>query len=429
MERATIRISKKGRGDALMKPLTFIHAADLHLDSPFKGMEANVPPALFERMKESTFRSFARIIDKAIAKRVDFVVLSGDLYDAETRSLRAQIFVRDQLSRLHHYHIPVYIIHGNHDHLGGSWAAIDFTDNVHIFKESYVERKAYYRDGELMAYLYGFSYCQKAVTENMTRQYQKEEGAPFHIGLLHGSIDGNNEHSRYAPFSVNELAEKGFDYWALGHIHKRSIVSEEPPIIYPGNIQGRHRKETGEKGCYLVTLEKGSASWVFLPTADIIWSEAEISIEGLQQMDELLQRCYETMNQLRREQEGVLVSLTFSGYGEVASHLQDQRQLEELVHMLQNGEDKENFVYVVKCSNQTLSHDAWEEIKQEHHFFGDLLKEAEQFEDINAIVRPLWTSSAAREIEMFSEEEKQEIVREAERIVIRELLAEGGGKL
>ncbi|WP_028402503.1 metallophosphoesterase family protein [Ectobacillus panaciterrae] len=409
-----------------MRPLTFIHAADLHLDSPFKGMEANVPPVLFERMKESTFRSFARVIDRAVQERVDFVVLSGDLYDAQTRSLRAQIFVRDQLRRLHDYSIPVYVIHGNHDHLGGNWAAIEFPDNVHIFTESYVERKPYYRDGELMAYIYGFSYHQKAVTENMTNQYKKEKGAPFHIGLLHGSLDGNSEHGRYAPFLLSELLEKNFDYWALGHIHKRSILSEQPPIIYPGNIQGRHRKETGEKGCYLVKLELEASSQVFIPTADILWNEIEVSIEGVHQADELLERCYEAMNSVRRENEGVLVSLTFSGYGVMSPYLQDAR--EELVHILQSGEERENFVYIVKCNDKTLSRDTWEQMKKEHHFFGALLKEAEQFKEIDGILRPLWASSAARELEMFSAEEKQEILKEAERIVIQGLMAEEADK-
>lgn len=239
-----------------MKQVKFIHAADLHLDSPFKGMEMNVAQSVWERMKQSTFESFERIVDKAIQERVDFVLLAGDLYDAETRSLRAQVFVREQMKRLSQYDIPVFIIHGNHDHLGGSWAAIEFPENVHVFTEPYVEEKSFYKNGELLASIYGFSYLQQAVTDNMTAQYTKMSDAPFHIGMLHGSVEGDAEHNRYAPFQIRELKEKQFDYWALGHIHKREILSEEPYIIYPGNIQGRHRKETGEKGAYLIELTK-----------------------------------------------------------------------------------------------------------------------------------------------------------------------------
>ncbi|MFX3624153.1 MAG: exonuclease SbcCD subunit D [Ectobacillus sp.] len=409
-----------------MKSLTFIHAADLHLDSPFKGMEASVPSALFERMKESTFRSFARIIDKAIQERVDFVVISGDLYDAEMRSLRAQVFVREQMRRLHAYNIPAYIIHGNHDHVGGSWAAIEFPDNVHAFLQPYVEAKPYYRDGELLAYLYGFSYHQKAVMDNMTSQYNKAGDAPFHIGLLHGSMDGSNEHSRYAPFQLKELQEKGFDYWALGHIHKRSVLSENPPIIYPGNIQGRHRKETGEKGCYLVELGTGKQVCTFVPTMDIVWEEAEISIEGLQSIDDILTCCYEAIRQVRREREGVLLTLAFSGQGAASSLLQDARQLEDIMHILNDGEIQENFVYIVKCYNYTFSHEAWERLKSENDFFADLLKETEAFTDMDTVLRPLWNSAARKVLEPFSDEEKEEIRKEAERIVIEGLLAEGG---
>lgn len=109
-----------------MKQVKFIHAADLHLDSPFKGMEMNVPQSVWERMKQSTFESFERIVDKAIQERVDFVLLAGDLYDAETRSLRAQVFVREQMKRLSQYDIPVFIIHGNHDHLGEAGQRLSF---------------------------------------------------------------------------------------------------------------------------------------------------------------------------------------------------------------------------------------------------------------------------------------------------------------
>ncbi|MFD3447258.1 exonuclease SbcCD subunit D [Microbacteriaceae bacterium 4G12] len=410
-----------------MRKLTFIHAADLHLDSPFKGMETSVPPVLFERMKESTFRSFSRIVDKAIQEQVDFVVLSGDLYDAETRSLRAQVFVREQLRRLHTYHIPVYIIHGNHDHLGGSWAAIEFPDNVHVFCEPYVEKKPFYKNGELYAYIYGFSYHQKAVTENMTAQYTKDDSAIFHIGMLHGSLDGNTDHSRYAPFLLRELLEKQFDYWALGHIHKRSILSLQPPIVYPGNIQGRHRKESGEKGCYLVSLTEQEAAYTFLSTADVIWEEAVISIEGMETVDELLQCCYETIANKRHETNGVLLTLTFSGCGIVASHLQDVKQVEDMIHIVSEGEEREDFVWIVKWINQTVSDQAWEQMKQEHHFLGDLLQEAESFLGIEDILRPIWGSSAARKtLVPFTAEECEEIRKEAERLLVQELLVKGG---
>ncbi|MDM5153713.1 DNA repair exonuclease [Bacillus sp. DX1.1] len=412
-----------------MKQVKFIHAADLHLDSPFKGLEMNVPTRVWERMKQSTFQSFERIVDKAIQERVDFVLLAGDLYDAETRSLRAQVFVREQMKRLSQYEIPVYIIHGNHDHLGGSWAAIEFPENVHVFTEPYVEEKSFYKDGELLASIYGFSYLQQAVTDNMTDQYNKMSDAPFHIGMLHGSVEGDAEHNRYAPFQLRELKEKQFDYWALGHIHKREILSEEPYMIYPGNIQGRHRKETGEKGAYVVTLTEQEMACSFFSAADVIWEETEIVIDELQTVDNLMEACTEAINEWRKEEEGTLLTVVFTGQGPLSSYLRDEKRVEEIFHILAAGEERRDFVYVIKWRNETISFADIERLKEENHFVGSVLQELESFSNMDAVLRTIWTSPVARNvIESFSEEEKAEIQKEAENIILEQLFEQERGK-
>ncbi|MFJ8527425.1 exonuclease SbcCD subunit D [Bacillus sp. NPDC094106] len=406
-----------------MKEIKFIHAADLHLDSPFKGMEMNVPASVWERMKQSTFQSFERIIDKAIQERVDFVLLAGDLYDAETRSLRAQVFVREQMKRLAQYEIPVYMIHGNHDHLGGSWAAIEFPENVHVFTEPYVEEKSFYKDGELLASIYGFSYLQQAVTDNMTAQYTKMSDAPFHIGMLHGSVEGGDaEHNRYAPFQIRELKEKQFDYWALGHIHKREILAEEPYIVYPGNIQGRHRKETGEKGAYLVEITEQGTNCSFFGAADVIWGEIEIRIDELETVDDLMTACTEAINERRKAEEGTLLTVLFTGQGSLSPYLRDEKRVEEIFHILAAGEERRDFVYVIKWKNETISFAEIERLKEENHFVGNVLQELESFTNMDAVLRTIWTSPVARNvIESFSEEEKAEIQKEAENIILEQL--------
>ncbi len=149
----------------------------------------------------------------------------------------------------------------------------------------------------------------------MTAQYTKMSDAPFHIGMLHGSVEGDAEHNRYAPFQMRELKEKQFDYWALGHIHKREILSEEPYMIYPGNIQGRHRKETGEKGAYLIELTKQGTQCSFFHTADVVWDEIEVCIDGLETVDELMTSLSTALNECRREEEGTLLTVVFTGQG------------------------------------------------------------------------------------------------------------------
>lgn len=405
-----------------MKEVKFIHAADLHLDSPFKGMELNVPSFIWERMKESTFRSFVRIVDKAIQEQVDFVLIAGDLYDGATRSLRAQVLVREQMKRLAQYNINVYIIHGNHDHLGGSWAAIEFPSNVHVFSEPYVEAKSFYKDGELLASIYGFSYHQQAVTDNMTEQYKKMSGAPFHIGMLHGSVEGDAEHNRYAPFHIRELKEKMFDYWALGHIHKREVLAEEPYIVYSGNIQGRHRKETGEKGAYVVSLSKQGAELTFFHTADVVIDELPINIDELETVDDLMDACANSMNSRRRD-EGVLLTVTFTGQGELAPYLRDEKRVEELFHILSQNEERDDFVYAVKWKNETVSFAEIEKLKKENHFIGTALQELESFSNIDSVLRPIWSSPVARKVlRSFSEEEMKEIQKDAENLILEQLL-------
>ena len=109
-----------------MSGIRFIHAADLHLDSPFVGLK-NVPEAILHKMKEAPFLAFRKLIEEAIARKVDFILLAGDLYDGENRSLRTQVRFRREMERLLEHGIQVYIIHGNHDHLGGKGDGTGFT--------------------------------------------------------------------------------------------------------------------------------------------------------------------------------------------------------------------------------------------------------------------------------------------------------------
>ena len=145
--------------------------------------------------------------------------------------------------------------------------------------------------------------------------------------MLHGSVEGDAEHNRYAPFQIRELKEKQFDYWALGHI--REILLEEPYIVYPGNIQGRHRKEIGEKGAYLIELTKQGTQCSFFHTADVVWDEIEVNIDGLETVDDLMTAVSTAMNECRREEEGTLLTAVFTGQGPLSPYLRDENVLKK----------------------------------------------------------------------------------------------------
>ncbi|WP_171016700.1 metallophosphoesterase family protein [Pseudalkalibacillus caeni] len=409
-----------------MSKLTFIHTADLHLDSPFKGLHS-LPSSIYERMKESTFHSLHNIVSLAVEKKVDFVLIAGDLFHSEERSLRAQIKLHNELIRLKDHHIDCFIIHGNHDPLDGYWVNLEWPENVHIFGEE-TSFKPYYKNGKLMAHLYGFSYPTKRVTDNRTQEYVKKEGPDFHIGMLHGNVQGASDHEAYAPFKVEQLLEKQFDYWALGHIHKRQVLTSEPPILYPGNIQGLSKKETGEKGCYLVELEKKRTRLTFQNTAEIIWKKVEVPIDGLTSFSELYSCCEEVIEGIRSDHYGVMATLMFTGSGTMDDFLQNDQEIEDLIVSLRDGEErKKDFIWIAEWKVETNPDWDREELKHSELFAGDIVRLSEQYEDkdIDEALNPLFHHRRARHfISKLSTSEKQELIRDAEKLLLNSLLKE-----
>ena len=311
-----------------MRKITFIHAADLHLDSPFSGLK-NIPEHMLEQIKESTFKAFQKIINEAIRRKVDFILLAGDLYDGENRNLRTQVRFRKEMEKLQQRNIEVFIIHGNHDHLDGNWIHIQQPSNVHTFS-SECEVKSYVKN-DVIVHLYGYSYPTQHVKNRIIEKYTKSEGAMYHIGLLHGNLEGENEHSQYAPFSISDLVNKQFDYWALGNIHKRQEILHSPPIIYPGNIQGRHKKESGVKGCYYVELEGKHSNIEFIPTSEIVWESSLITIDEEDTFDTLHTKCQTMIQQMKEDNQRYFLEIQIVSENSLLSYEDYSRDLLELL--------------------------------------------------------------------------------------------------
>ncbi|HEY4600071.1 MAG TPA: DNA repair exonuclease [Cerasibacillus sp.] len=270
-----------------MSQISFIHAADLHLDTPFRGL-AHIPDTIFSDIRESTFRAFRQLVDVAIQKQVDFVLLVGDLFDNERQSLKAQFELRQGFERLREHRIHVYMSYGNHDYIAGNIHPINYPDNVYVFPDDTVRHVVYTKEGRDLATIYGFSYEERAIHTAKVDEYNlAQTKTPFHLAMLHGSLKTNTEHDVYAPFTLNDLSDKPFDYWALGHIHKRQQLKMNPPIIYPGNIQGRNRKETGEKGCYYVELSSESPNIDFIPLQSIQFQTVNLHVDHIQTIHQL----------------------------------------------------------------------------------------------------------------------------------------------
>ncbi|GAH49465.1 unnamed protein product, partial [marine sediment metagenome] len=213
-----------------MRPFTFVHAADLHLDSPFVGIQ-DVDEEIAERLREATFSTFRHIVDLCVEREVDFVLVAGDIYDSGDRSLRAQIRFRDGLRRLSAAGIPAFVVHGNHDPLDRWSATLQWPEDAHIFGGKTVTRVPVEAEGDMIATVYGISYPTQEVRRNLATEFRRDEKDVYAIGLLHCNVGENTGHEPYAPCSVEDLVRAGMDYWALGHVHNRRIMREDKPVI------------------------------------------------------------------------------------------------------------------------------------------------------------------------------------------------------
>lgn len=241
--------------DSSMKPLRFAHLADLHLDTPFKGL-GNVMSDLAKKLRDASLEAWDRAVEICQAENVDFVLIAGDVYDNEIAGVRAQLRFLWGVRALSEAGIPTFIVHGNHDPAGGRWSAVpEWPEGVTVFGHDEVETIPVRRDGEVIALVHGISYPERHVAANLARRFQRDPNGLFQIGLLHASVGDHPEHGSYAPCSLEDLRRSGLDYWALGHIHKREVLQDaDPTVVYPGNLQARHANEPGAKGFYIVDV-------------------------------------------------------------------------------------------------------------------------------------------------------------------------------
>lgn len=278
-------------------PITFLHAADIHLDSPLRGLERyeNAP---VDRVRGATRRAFERMIDLALAQRVDFVLIAGDLYDGDWRDYNTGLYLVRQLSRLREANINVYAIAGNHDAANKMTRSLHLPENVHLLSH---EQPQTVRINSLDVAIHGQSFARAAVTENLVKTYPDAIPGWLNIGLLHTCLTGMDGHDRYAPCTVDDVRRRGYDYWALGHIHTRATPCAEPLVVFPGNPQGRHIRESGEKGCVLATADaSGRIATVFHRLDAVRWERGRVDASDITTEAELLDAVSGALDSLLR---------------------------------------------------------------------------------------------------------------------------------
>ncbi|MDT0499039.1 DNA repair exonuclease [Algiphilus sp. W345] len=298
--------------------MKFIHAADIHLDSALHGLE-RYEGAPVEEIRSATRRAFDNLIELAIDEQVAFVLLVGDLYDGDWKDYNTGLYFVERMGRLRDASIRAFIVAGNHDAASQITKHLRLPDNVTLFSTRKPERVVL---DDLGVSICGQGFATRAVTDDISQGYPQGDRQLLNIGLLHTCLDGKPGHEPYAPCTVDGLRSKGYQYWALGHVHKREEISQDPWIVFPGNIQGRHIREIGPKGCTLVTVDGGEIVEVAHRDLDVMrWSICELDVSAAETVDDIYEQVREGLQSALDAAEGRPVAVRLVLYGACSAHL------------------------------------------------------------------------------------------------------------
>lgn len=294
--------------------MKFIHLADAHLDSPFLGLSF-LPSNQFNRIKASTQASFTRIVDDAIENQVDLVLIAGDTFDSTHPSPQNQIFFNNQIKRLIKHKIQTVMILGNHDYISPDNLLLPHSPYFKLLgKDQSIEKVEYRTKSGFNYRVVGFSYQQNHIEMDKIPEFLSKNDQIFTFGLMHaGQKVGNKNQDTYAPFTLSEVKDLNYDYFALGHIHLRQTLSRDPLIVYSGNIQGRHINESGAKGYLLGEVDESDhqIDLEFIPTSEIVWQKVKISLDQAISQTDLIQLIQDTLN--KQSNQETLFALEISG--------------------------------------------------------------------------------------------------------------------
>ncbi len=314
-----------------MRRFRFVHTADIHLDSPLKGLAGHEGHAV-QVIRTATREALRALVTRTINEDAAFLLISGDLYDGSWRDYQTGLFFVQQMGRLREAEIPVYLIYGNHDAASKLTTRLRLPDNVVRFPSRRAETRII---RELGVAVHGQSFRKPSISENIALHYPEPRDDCFNVGLLHTSLTGAEGHADNAPCSLEQLVAKGYDYWALGHVHAPSIRHENPHVVYSGVLQGRHIRETGPKGAMLVSVENGAVTDVEpLPVDVVRWRVVSVPATGRCSLHDLVDALRTRLEEAVLEEDGTrLVACRILFTGRTEAHYtalsSQERLLEE----------------------------------------------------------------------------------------------------
>jgi len=307
-----------------MTSFRFVHAADLHLGSPFQGL-ALKDAAIAEIFVEASRKAFSTLVTQSVEAKADFFIVAGDVYDGDWKDNKIGLFFNREIARLDRAGIPVFLLKGNHDAESVITRTITLPKNVSEFPTN---KPGTFRLEALKVALHGQGFADRSANDNLALAYPPPVPGFFNIGVLHTSLTGREPHAPYAPCSLDDLRSRGYDYWALGHVHEYELLGERPSIVFPGNLQGRSIRECGAKGALLVSVEDGVVTHERMIVDEARFGELRVQVERDDDRTAILRRVEEAASVMAEHMEERVLALRvhLSGKSSARNEILGRRQ-------------------------------------------------------------------------------------------------------
>ncbi|OEU49740.1 MAG: hypothetical protein BA872_08865 [Desulfobacterales bacterium C00003060] len=429
--------------------IKFLHTADIHLDSPLCGLE-RYDGAPVNELRCATREALRNLVELAISEQVNFLLIAGDLYDGDWKDYNTGLFFAKEMSRLREADVRVYVVFGNHDAASQITKKLgSIPSNVHHFSSKKPKTEIM---EDIGVAIHGRSFPKRAVTEDISTAYPEARPGYFNIGILHTSLTGREGHEPYAPCTIDGLVSKNYHYWALGHVHKREVVHEDPWIIFPGNIQGRHIRETGAKGCTLVTVEDNESVLVEHRDLDVLrWQVCNVDASGAESPEEIIERVNIEIKRKIDDSESRLLALRVSISGNCTAHEEILANPEKWTSEIRAASTDESGgrVWIEKVKVNTRAPIDLEKMAERNDPVGDLLRFIQEIDsslvdigepvgDIIEITKQLSDDFAKlktklpteirqdSDLDMKNPDTFHRILEDAKQVLVSRLLSKGG---